>query len=239
MKTKLLLASCVSSLCFSQISFADTEVTYTGVSPDSYEDSPHYMTSVTPPAPPERTERPHHNTHFSFGFGIEDSHAAYSADTPYTTYEVIHSGYHHHHHRTPLQWLDMSNGEPLPPGAVIGGHQPNRPYNLFICRGEYEGGMHPGKLVAGYCHIGWDGEEILLPDYQVLTSHVALQWIPASYGQIPMNAIAGGYEEDGALYICRAHYRGGYHPGKVVGQNCNFSWGGREIVTSHYQVLTM
>lgn len=236
MKTKLLLLCCFSTLSFSQASIADTEVTYTGVSPDSYGDNPHYETTVTPPAP---SEHRHHHNHISFGFGIDDSHFAYSTDAAYTTYEVIHTGHRHHHHRTPLQWIDVSRGEPLPAGAVIGGNQPSAPHNLYICRGEYEDGVHPGKVVAGNCNIGWDGREALLPDYQVLVSNTALQWIPASYGQIPMNAIAGGSEENGTLYICRAYYRGGYHPGKVVGQNCNFGWGGREITMSHYQVLTM
>jgi hypothetical protein len=138
-----------------------------------------------------------------------------------------------------LQWIDMSNGEPLPAGAVIGGNQPSPPFNLYICRAEYENGMHPGKVVAGNCNISWGGEEIILPYYQVLVSRQPLGWISANYGQVPMNAVAGGYQTDGTLYICRAHYHGGDHPGKVVGQSCNFGWGGREMSTRHYQVLVM
>src|SRR5262249_18430880 len=44
---------------------------------------------------------------------------------------------------------------------------------------------------------------------------------------------AGGWEIQGSswarLPICRAHYRDGLHPGKIVDRNCNISWGGSEI----------
>ena len=236
MKTKcILLASSVLALGLSQLGYADTEAYYSNVSPgDSNE--PHYTTSVTPPAPPEHEHR--HQDRFSFGFGIDDSHIAYSNDTAYTSVEIV-SGHRHHHHRTPLQWVDIMHGQPLPPGAVIGGNQASPPYNLFVCRGEYQDSVYPGKLIAGYCNISAEGEEVALPEYQVLVSHGPLGWVPASYGQIPMNAVAGGYERNDTLYICKARFHGGYHTGKVVGQSCIISWSGREMAIPHYQVLTM
>jgi hypothetical protein len=236
----LLLASSVIALSLSQVSYADTEAYYSNVSPGD-SNGPQYTTSVTPPAPPEHEH--HHDrdrdrsTHFSFGFGIDDSHIAYSTDSAYTAVEVV--GRRYHHHRTPLHWIDMERGQPLPAGAVVGGNQSTPPYTLFVCRGEYHDGVHPGKVVAGYCNISWGGEEVSLPRYQVLISNVPLGWVPASYGQIPMNAVAGGYEMEQTLYICKARYHGGNHTGKVVGQNCNFGWGGREVAVPHYQVLTM
>lgn len=63
-------------------------------------------------------------------------------------------------------------------------------------------------------------------------------WITASYGRIPKYAIIGGYDGDGKpLYICRAKYEGGIQPGKIVGENCNFSFNGIEVMTPIYQVL--
>jgi hypothetical protein len=244
MKTKFfLLLSSFVILGLSQQGRADTEAYYTDVSP-SDSAGPQYITTGTPPAPPEHErvrerEHEHHRSGFSIGIGIDDSHVAYSTDAAYTTVEVV-PGHRHRYHRTPLQWVDMVRGQPLPPGAVLGGNQPVPPYNLYVCRGEYQDGVHPGKIVAaGFCNISYDGDEVSLPTYQVLVSNVRLGWVPASYGHIPMNAVAGGYEADSTLYICKARYHGGDQTGKVVGQNCNISWNGREITIPHYQVLVM
>lgn len=136
-----------------------------------------------------------------------------------------------------LMWLNMQTGFTLPRNAVIGGNQPERPHTLFVCRGDYHGGIHPGKLVAGYCNISWGGQEIRLASYQVLVSNRPLRWASADHGYIPTNAIAGGYENQAPLFICQVNYQGGTHTGKVVGNNCNFGWGGREISIPYYFVL--
>ena len=64
----------------------------------------------------------------------------------------------------PLSWV-ASTGT-VPANAVIGGQEPGR--TLPICRGAYEGGLHPGKVVAGKCNIGWGGMEITLQAFEVL-----------------------------------------------------------------------
>jgi len=56
---------------------------------------------------------------------------------------------------------------------------------------------------------------------------------------VPPGAIAGGGENGRPLFICRAAHEGGLHPGKVVGRNCNFGWGGREILSERYEVLVL
>lgn len=140
-------------------------------------------------------------------------------------------------HRHELRWVNMATGDRLPMNAVVGGSQPVPRATLYICRANYRGGVHPGKLYHGRCNIGWGGEEISLTQYQVLTSRVSLGWVADSFGGIPTNAIAGGYQHDGPLYICQARFHGGLHPGKVVGENCNIGWGGREEIIPHYNVL--
>lgn len=47
----------------------------------------------------------------------------------------------------------------------------------------------------------------------------AQTWIPK--GSIPANAVVGGRENDRDLYVCRASYEGGLHPGKIISGNCN------------------
>ncbi|RDI42454.1 DUF3421 domain-containing protein [Aquicella lusitana] len=138
------------------------------------------------------------------------------------------------HNRTP-HWIDMMSGMPAPEDAVIGGIEPQN--TLYVCRGNYRGGIHPGKVVAGKCNISWGGDEISLSRYQILVSRSRLSWVSASHGYIPANAIQGGNEHGAPLYICQANYRGSMHPGKVVGQMCNIGWGGREIAIPYYNVL--
>ena len=134
-----------------------------------------------------------------------------------------------------LAWKPAANGQ-IPPGAFVGGQEPGR--QLVVCHARYNNGVHPGKVVARNCNIGWGGREILVPTYEVLVADPQrLAWVAAANGQIPRNAVVGGQEPGRNLAICRARYNNGVHPGKVVGRNCNFGWGGREILAPTYEVL--
>lgn len=143
----------------------------------------------------------------------------------------------HHRRGKDIGWVNMMRGMPLPYDAVIGGSQPYPPATLYVCRAQYNGGLHPGKLFAGNCNIGWGGDEIVATQYQVLVSYSRLHWVSASHGYIPVNAIRGGYEQGNPLFICQAEYRRGMHTGKVVGQMCHIGWGGKEIAIPYYNVL--
>lgn len=150
----------------------------------------------------------------------------------------------HHRHRNQIKpryvrevhWTYTGNGPVLPSHMVVGGSQPQSPHTLFVCRGEYAGGIHPGKLVAGRCNIGYGGREIRLSRYQVLVGQGPLGWV-AYNGFIPSNALPVGKERHRTLYACQAEYQGGMHPGKVVGNTCNIGWGGREISLFDYNIL--
>ncbi|MBD1908675.1 DUF3421 domain-containing protein [Funiculus sociatus GB2-A5] len=135
-------------------------------------------------------------------------------------------------------WVAASNGQ-VPPGAVVGGKENGS--SLYICRTEYKNGVHPGKVVSNNCNFGWGGQEILQPNYEVLTAprSVKINWIAASNGQVPAGFIVAGYEGGQSLILCRAAYKGGVHPGKVVANNCNFGWGGKEILSPNYQVAVL
>ncbi|KAJ2656419.1 hypothetical protein IWW48_005040 [Coemansia sp. RSA 1200] len=69
-----------------------------------------------------------------------------------------------------------------------------------------------------------------------------LQWVSASNGHIPPNAVQGGIEKDGTpLFVARAIYKGGLHPGKagqhLEGGGCNIGFSHKEVAVSEYQVL--
>jgi hypothetical protein len=134
-----------------------------------------------------------------------------------------------------LQWVPAANGQ-VPPGAVIGGAEPGR--QLPVCRAPFQNGIHPGKLVARNCNIGWGGKEITIGKYEVLVAPPAeIRWLPAANGQVPPGAVIGGKEPGRQLPVCRAPYQNGMHPGKLVAKNCNIGWGGKEITLNRYEVM--
>ena len=133
-------------------------------------------------------------------------------------------------------WVATS-GSNIPAGAVQAGNEADGT-PLYLCRGKYgaDNGVHPGKTRAAFngCNIGWGGKEVAIANYEVLVG-----WKATSGSNIPANAVQGGQEAAGALYICRADYQGGKHMGKTRAafNACNVSWGGKEIQAPNYEVM--
>lgn len=132
----------------------------------------------------------------------------------------------------PVQWVTAPNGR-IPSGAIVAGRDGNGT-RLVLCRGSYNGGVHPGKVVGTSCNIGWGGREISLSEFSVAVGKVS--WAKGSNGSVPAGALIGGAEPGRDLPVCRAAYDNGMHPGKVVVDNCNFGWGGYEILAKSYDV---
>ncbi len=147
---------------------------------------------------------------------------ANASSTPGTTQAEARGG---------VKWA-ASTGR-LPANAFIGGSEGRR--KLAVCRAAYKGGTHPGKVVAGRCNIGWGGKEIVISKFEVMTNKgVKLAWVKRRWAR---GMIIGGSERGRSLPVCRAKYRSGTHPGKVVAGKCNIGWGGKEIVLSTFEVL--
>jgi hypothetical protein len=144
--------------------------------------------------------------------------------------------YHSHHEDNQVfQWIIGMINMAIPDAVVVGNDYGANSY--YVCQAFYEGGVHPGKVYAGNCNIGYGGYEIVVPNYRILTGR-GYHWVSAKFGQIPIRAVMGGHESNGQpLYVCRAFYHGEKHPGKIVGSNCNFGWGGREIEKPYYEAL--
>jgi predicted nucleic acid-binding Zn-ribbon protein len=144
----------------------------------------------------------------------------------------------------PVKWVGASGGS-IPSNALKGGmeHPPGK-QTLYVCRAQFNGGTHPGKVRPAFrgCNIGWGGREHAVRNYQVLLNNPSFTWVRASHGAIPNGAVKGGMEHPPGkqtLYVCRAHFNGGTHPGKVrpAFRGCNIGWGGREHAVRTYEVL--
>jgi TolA-binding protein len=145
----------------------------------------------------------------------------------------------------PVLWVPAANGV-VPANAIIGGNETGR--TLPVCRARYNQGVHPGKVVGKNCNFSTGGKEVLAPQYEVLVGNPAaltqnpqlVRWIAAQGGQVPTGAFSGGNEPGRSILpICQAPYQGGVHVGKVLGGNCNFGYGGREVLSPQYAVLVV
>jgi len=65
-------------------------------------------------------------------------------------------------------WVSASNGY-LPQNAVQGGHEASG-QALYVCRAQYNGGVHIGKFRADWrgCNIPFAGREITVNNYEVM-----------------------------------------------------------------------
>lgn len=140
-----------------------------------------------------------------------------------------------------LEWAPYAGN--VPENVVIGGNENGT--DLPVCRGFYNGAFHSGKMVGNNCNFGWGGNEIVLPEFELLVNQggVRLVWVAASE-TIPLNAIEAGDQNGSKNYVGQATMAdGSVHPGKVFGPDggliCNYGYGGEEIVEkSDYRVLT-
>lgn len=136
-----------------------------------------------------------------------------------------------------IQWFSATNGS-VPKAAIRGGQERNGT-PLYVCVAPHQGGLHPGKVTPNLqgCMIGYSGKEVKVPRYRVATGQG--QWIAASNGNRPRNAVPYGYEKDGnPLYVCRASINNGVHPGKLLKRGkCAVGHGGAEKYFDRYEVL--
>lgn len=139
---------------------------------------------------------------------------------------------------TGVDWKSASGGVLLP-GAKPAGREANGA-PLYVCSAPFANGEHPGKTRPGFsgCNIGYGGKEHTVPVYKLMIG--TERWVPARNGQVPPNALQAGSEADGRpLFVCRAQFRGGVHPGKIgpATNGCNIGFGGNEITIATYEVI--
>lgn len=126
----------------------------------------------------------------------------------------------------PARWVKVNRGGRIPSGAISGGSEPGRS-RLYVCRSKYKGNWASGKVVAGYCNIGFYGKEHRQSTYDVLVgSSKRISW---SSSRSKSGAMYVGKEKGKNVYVCRVGYKGGTHPGKIAPNgNCYIGYGGKE-----------
>jgi hypothetical protein len=76
--------------------------------------------------------------------------------------------------------------------ALVGGHEDGKPLPICVAHHvtgwaifKQDHGRHPGKFVAGKCHIGWGGKEYPAPDFFVLALGTPLAPTPPATTDSP------------------------------------------------------
>lgn len=137
-----------------------------------------------------------------------------------------------------LEWVKFETE--IPSNAVIGGVENHR--SLAVCRCNYKGAMHPGKVVEKNCNIGYGGVEVLMKEFEVLVNKggVELDWLKTD-GSLPEHTVKAGAEKGNPMYVGRIYYEKSTHPGKIFKGGgryiCNIGYGGKEITQTSFEFL--
>ncbi|MBL8207911.1 MAG: DUF3421 domain-containing protein [Blastocatellia bacterium] len=123
-------------------------------------------------------------------------------------------------------WTPVSPTKGIDTNVALVGQENGQ--KLPLCRATYNGGTHPGKIVNGKCHIGYNGTETNVGTYEVLTSNANPSFSLNTTGN-GEKFIVGAESNGQPLYLCSAAYQNGTYPGKIVNGKCNITWGGNEI----------
>lgn len=114
--------------------------------------------------------------------------------------------------------------------------------SLYLCRAIHEGTIYPGKYVNGSCSISVNGVERHQKISQVLVNVPSeiVRWDSIKgEGFHPLHglAFASGGDSAQKFNTCRAAYKAGLHPGRIVGSQCLIGWRGIEVAQSNYDIL--
>ncbi|KAF8695603.1 hypothetical protein RHS03_07977, partial [Rhizoctonia solani] len=149
----------------------------------------------------------------------------------------------------PVSWV-FTHGTEIPQNALVCGEDIDG-NALYVCRTFHRGGVHFGKASRGYktgAMFGYDGKELEIEFYEVLVANEhTVRWETATYPFIVRKynggtLVEGGNEHDGSpLFIARAFYWGGTHPGKTSSmlKGANITFAGKEHCMKDYQVLVL
>ncbi|XP_055635916.1 uncharacterized protein LOC129775324 [Toxorhynchites rutilus septentrionalis] len=141
--------------------------------------------------------------------------------------------------------VNATNTEALLRASSAGISENGEP--LFIGVVEHEGALVCGKVQRshGVCYIGSSDKELTFHEYQVFVANPDKlfdnhYWMSNDATDlIPQNALLGGIDENGILYVGRTGHRGSLTPGGISSatQQCYIAWGSEEHRKSNFDYL--
>jgi len=146
----------------------------------------------------------------------------------------------------PYRWVQTQGAmfNPQQMMAMEGGYDSNGG-KFYIGRSPLQGGLHVGKVVPSRraCFIPLFGDEHTVNNFEVLTvsPQVQARWVQSNNGQVPPNAVEGGYQDGQKTYVGRAHHDGTLTPGEVFPSDGLFyiAHNGAEVDFQNYECLVL
>ncbi|KTD79394.1 DUF3421 domain-containing protein [Legionella waltersii] len=111
---------------------------------------------------------------------------------------------------------------------------------LYLCRAKLFNSIQPGKTWPGYgrCNVPYGGKEYIVSEFTLPTQQEIghINWEPANAQPLVIGRDTNG----NPLFVCQANFNGSIQPGKTWPgyYHCNISYGGREVITDNYRVLS-
>jgi len=145
-----------------------------------------------------------------------------------------------------ITWITQNGAfNPAAINAYEGGYD-RLGAKLYIGRSLLAQGCHVGKVRCdiGTCYVPFEGNENTFNQFQVLSVPygVNVQWVPASNGNVPPNAVEGGFNEDRSkTFVGRIQHDGAHCPGEVVPADGKLyiAHEGEEMEFENYDVLVL
>jgi len=163
-----------------------------------------------------------------------------------------------------IQWVNYK--KEIPSNELINANDKDIRSPINICQASLveKIAVYPGQVFKQSCLITYKGKQLLIKDYNVLTSKKSLYWRPstsvlAQYpglpgttpwqqelpGIVPGNSlkplhqkpIIGGIEGDTPIYICRGIYKNVLHVGKVDTNKCLIAAENKEVTLDTFEVM--
>jgi hypothetical protein len=113
-------------------------------------------------------------------------------------------------------WVTVRSGK-IPEGSLKAGAVNGS--ELYICRGYYKAGLHPGQISTSdrRCLIVYNEAEVALDEYEILLEDPSLQWESAGLGWVSQQTVkAGVHDGDLSAYICRFNQGGVVRLGRLI-----------------------
>ncbi|CAG9579627.1 unnamed protein product [Danaus chrysippus] len=130
----------------------------------------------------------------------------------------------------------------IPMGALRVGTDANG-NEMFAARARHKGDLQPATVIPAKntCYISYDGEEILIDQFEVLVPAM-FSWLASSRGKVPPGAVEAGFAANGEkLYFGRVTQKGCTIPGKIQQSHgvCYYPFDGRERYSAKYECLVL
>lgn len=139
-----------------------------------------------------------------------------------------------------LKW-ERSNIRSRVSGNALQGGRDSDGSLIYVGRALHSGVNLPAKVIPtkNACYVSYNGKEVLVENFEVLTNDSRFAWESSSDGRVPEGAVSTGREGNEELYVGRATFQNSLTIGKVhASHRClYFPYNGKEERATHYEVL--